>query len=74
MNLPDSLLEAARGRAREEGRSVTSLVEEALRNLLEGRSQARGQRTLPTWSGGRLLIDLDDKDAVWAALDADGPR
>lgn len=74
MNLPDSLLEAARDRAREEGRSVTSLVEEALRNLLEGRSQATGQRILPTWSGGRLLIDLDDKDAVWAALDADGPR
>lgn len=75
MNLPDSLLEAARDRAREEGRTVTSLVEEALRNLLlDPQSRSRTAVTLPTWEGGRLLVDLDDKEAVWEILDADEPR
>ena len=74
MNLPDSLLEAARFRAQQEGRTVTSLVEEALRALLEDEVRARTPMTLPTWTGGRLLVDLDDKAAVWNVLDAEGLR
>ena len=74
MNLPDSLLEAARARAQQEGRSVTSLMEEALRSLLENEVRPRTPRTLPTWTGGRLLVDLDDKAAVWDILDADELR
>ena len=29
---------------------------------------------LPTFGGGRMLVDIADKDAVWDALDADGLR
>jgi hypothetical protein len=74
MNLPDSLLEAARERASVEGRTVTSLMEEALRRLLEETRSAAPLPSLPTWKGGRLLIDLEDKDALWEILDADGPK
>lgn len=74
MNLPDSLLEAARERARAEGRTVTSLMEEALRSLLADDVQPAQAPELPTWSGGRLLVDLDDKAAVWEILDADDVR
>ena len=72
MNLPESLLEAARERAASEGRSVTSLMEEALRRLLEEQPALTPLAPLPTWRGGRLLIDLEDKDALWEILDADG--
>jgi plasmid stability protein len=74
MNLPESLLEAARERAAAEGRSVTSLMEKALRRLLEEQPTRTAPAKLPTWKGGRLLIDLEDKDALWEILDADGPR
>ena len=29
---------------------------------------------LPTFGGGRMLVDIADKDAVWDALDADERR
>jgi hypothetical protein len=74
MNLPDALLEAARERAKHEGRTVTSLMEEALRRLLEAQPTSVSPPELPTWKGGRLLIDLNDKDALWEILDADGPK
>ncbi len=76
LNLPDALVEAVRARATAEGRTFTSVLEEALRGFL-----ARGPATaepvkLPTFGDpdGQLLVDLSDRDAVWAALDADGPR
>jgi plasmid stability protein len=74
MNLPDSLLHAARERAAAEGRTVTSLMEEALRRLLEEHRAPASPPRLPTWKGGRLLVDLEDKDALWEILDADGPK
>lgn len=73
MNLPDSLLAAARRRAAAEGRTVTSLVEEALRELLARSAGRGGPEVLPTdrLPHGRILIDIDDKDALATALDAD---
>lgn len=76
MNLPDSLLEAARKRAQQEGRTVTSLVEEALWDLLAREKTSTSTPVLPTdgHPSGRFLVDIDDKDALWEILDADGPR
>lgn len=75
MNLPDGLLEQAKARAVERGRTVTSLVEEALRNLLndgDGDSP-RPRRTLTTdgLPQGRLLIDITDAEALWAAAETE---
>lgn len=76
INLPDQLAAAAKARAAAESRTFTSLVEEALRTLLSQQPQDEDDAPLPTYGspGGRILIDLDDRDAVWAALDssADG--
>jgi len=74
MNLPDALLDAARERAQRDGRTVTSLMEEALWDFLGRSASAEDAPALPTDGHpiGRMLIDLDDKDAVWAVLDADG--
>lgn len=75
MNLPDSLLDRARRRAADEGRTVTSLMEEALQELLSRPSARPAVETLPVWrGGGQRLVDIDDKDALWAVLDADGPK
>ena len=76
MNLPDSLMAAVRARAAAEERTVTSMVEEALRRLLEDRRTTARTVKLPT-DGipvARMLVDIDDRDALAAALDADGLR
>lgn len=71
MNLPDGLLEQVRARANASGRTTTSLVEEALRMLLDAPSAPAQGGALPAYGRpeGRFLVDLEDSEAVWAALD-----
>jgi hypothetical protein len=72
INLPDGLAEAAKERAKAERRTFTSLVEEGLRSVLASGVPQPSDIELPAFGaeGGRILIDLDDRDAVWEALDA----
>ena len=74
INLPDALGEAAKARAAVEGRTFTSLIEEGLRRVLASGPPVAPHRPLPTFGdpGQRPLIDLEDRDALWALLDADG--
>jgi hypothetical protein len=76
INLPDALAEAAKERARAEGRTFTSLVEEGLRSLLAHAEPPARVKPLPAYGDtqGRFLVDITDRDALWAALDTDGPR
>lgn len=76
INLPDSLAEAAKRRAAEEGRTFTSVVEEGLRQVLARHPAAGPHVDLPAYGDptGRFLVDPADAGALWAALDADGPR
>ncbi|MGI8983182.1 MAG: CopG family transcriptional regulator [Acidimicrobiales bacterium] len=75
INLPDGLAEAAKAKAAAEGRTFTSLVEEGLRAVLadDGPNEAI---VLPTYGrpGGRVLVDVADREALRIALDADGLR
>lgn len=76
MNLPDALLTEAKQRASAEGRTLTSLVEEALRARLKDLpSRISSPEALPTWAGASAeghLVDLADKQAVWDVLDEVG--
>lgn len=72
LNLPDALVDQAKRRASEQGRTLTSLVEEGLRTVLASSSDA-GSVALPVHGTGRgeVRVDLFDHDAVEAALDAE---
>lgn len=76
INLPDALAEKAKARARAEGRTFTSLVEEGLRSVLSRPGEPARVDPLPAYGDprGRFLVDLTDRDALWAALDADDRR
>jgi hypothetical protein len=76
INLPDALAEAAKERARAEGRTFTSLVEEGLRGVLARNEQPAHVEPLPAYGdpSGRFLVDITDREALWAAIDADGQR
>lgn len=76
INVPDALAEAAKARARAEGRTFTSLIEEGLRSVLARAEEPAPIEPLPAYGdpAGRPLVDLADRDALWSALDADGAR
>jgi plasmid stability protein len=76
LNLPDSLLEAVRRRAQEEGRTITSVVEEALRAALATEAERPEAPLLPAYGSPaeRFRVDPADREALWVALDADGAR
>lgn len=72
LDLEDGLLRRARRKAAEEGRTLTGLIEDALRALL-GRP-ARPRRPfrlrLPTRRGTRLPdVDIADRDALYERLE-----
>lgn len=73
INLPDALAEAAKAKAAAEGRTFTSLVEEGLRRVLADADDQVETAPLPAYGSteGRFLVDPLDRDALWAALDAD---
>jgi hypothetical protein len=78
MNLPDDLYRAARIRAAEEGRTVTSLLEEALRTLLDHDAPPprAPYRVTPLTRGipGEVPFDLNDNSAVLDYLDTHDDR
>lgn len=75
LNLPDGLVAQAKAQAVASGRTLTSLVEEGLRLVLEQRNMPAAPQPLPAYGqpGGRILVDVTDRDAVWAVLDEDRP-
>jgi plasmid stability protein len=75
LNLPDGLVAQAKARAAASGRTLTSLVEEGLRLVLEQHELPAAAQPLPAYGqpSGRILVDLTNRDAVWAILDEDEP-
>ncbi len=73
LNLPDGLVAQAKAHAASSGQTLTSLVEEGLRLVLEQHDirYPAEPEPLPAYGqpGGRILIDLADRDAVWATFD-----
>lgn len=69
VRLPDDLIRRAKAKAAKEGRSLTALIEEGLRRVMNERRQGdRSGRALPPVSsatgGVTPGIDLDDSAAL----------
>jgi hypothetical protein len=72
MNLPDSLLAAAKSKAAAEGSTVTQLVVEGLRARISApAASATTTISLPSRNLGRALADMSDNAAVREILDAE---
>lgn len=74
LDLDSSVLAQLRRRARAEHKSMGRLASERLAVSL-GDETPMQERPLvwPTWHLGKSKLDLQDKDAVWRALDGDTP-
>jgi Arc/MetJ family transcription regulator len=75
VRLDDELLTAAKRRAAETGRTLTAVIEDALRRALaRPLERARPARPLPTFTGNgpRGGVDLDDSAALLELMDGTG--
>jgi plasmid stability protein len=71
INLPDHLYRAVRVKAAEEGRTVTSLLEEALRALLEDSVEEQSEYRVDPLRGAPVPaeVDIDDNVAMRDLMD-----
>jgi hypothetical protein len=78
INIDDALLAEAKQVAARTGRSLTAVVEDALRESLHRRRNRPGVRTveLPMFGEGGLQpgVDLDDSAALLELMEQDDPE
>jgi hypothetical protein len=73
--LNDDLYRQAKVVASGRGCTVSSIVEDALRLLLNTENDARGPSApMPSWDLGQPRVDIDDSSAVQEALDSSWDR
>ncbi len=74
VSIDDELLRSARALALQEGRSMSAIIEDALRLLLASQSAGAASRPvdLPVYGGSGLQpgVDLENKEALAELLDA----
>ncbi len=66
----DGVMRALKQKAAREGRTMSSLVEAALRSFLEEQAKPRKLPPLPVFSA-ELLVDIDDRDALYRAMEGE---
>ena len=71
IRLDDGLLREAKAYAASTDRTLTRLIEDALREALARRKQRRPRVELPTSGAGGLQpgVDLDNSAALWDLMD-----
>jgi len=62
IDIPDALLARARQRAQAEGRTLRSIVSEALSDALDERPLPREGLDLPTYGGSGLAPEVEERD------------
>lgn len=75
LNIHDSVMSRLREQAVRRGVTMSALVEAGLRRVLDENpidSKAREKLPeLPSWPGGRELVDISNRDLLYAAMEED---
>jgi hypothetical protein len=69
LNLDDAVMERLKREAARQGRTMSELVEAALRLLFQMRRQRPELPPLPSFSSGGALVDVADREALYAAME-----
>ena len=69
LNIEDSVMDALRKESARTGRTMSELVETALRQLLMRRARATALDPLPVFESGGALVDIADRDALYRQME-----
>jgi hypothetical protein len=70
LNIDDHVMQLLRQEAERSGRTMSELVETALRRLLQRRTAGPELAPLPTFDSGGALVDIADRDALYRVMNA----
>lgn len=69
LNIDDGVMAKLKREAARSGRTMSELVETALRRLLQTRPVSTELPPLPTFDSGGALVDIADRDALYRAME-----
>ena len=69
LNIDDTVMAELRREAARQGRTMSDLVEAALRLLLRSQRKRVPLPDLPTFDGGEPRVDIADRNALYDAMD-----
>jgi plasmid stability protein len=64
LNIDDGVVRQLKVAAGQSGRTMSELVEAALRQFLRHRGKPQRAPRLPTFNGGKCRVDISDHDAL----------
>lgn len=68
-NIDEKVLAELKREAARQGRTMSEMVETALRVLLRSRRKREKISALPTFHSGGALVDIADRDALYDAME-----
>jgi hypothetical protein len=69
LNIDDTVMTELKREAARQGRTMSELVETALRLLLRAQKKPAPLSDLPTFHSGGALVDIADRDALYQAME-----
>jgi hypothetical protein len=69
LTIDDSVMARLRRESARTGRTMSELVEMALRQLLQARLEPVELQPLPSFDSGGALVDIADRDALYRAME-----
>ena len=70
LTIDDLVMAQLKEEAARQGRTMSDLVETALRLLLQPAADREALSPMPTFRGGRELVDVADREALYRVMDA----
>jgi hypothetical protein len=69
LNIDDTVMERLRSESARSGRTMSELVETALRRLLEAKPDPVALSPLPSFDSGGSLVDVADRESLYRAME-----
>jgi hypothetical protein len=69
LNIDATVMAELKREAARRGRTMSELVETALRLLLQAPRKRKGLPDLPTFDGGEPLVDIADRNALYDTME-----
>lgn len=70
LNIDESVMARLRKEVARSGRTMSELVEMALRGLLQSRRTGADLAPLPVFDSGGALVDIADRDALYRSMES----
>jgi hypothetical protein len=69
LNIDDTVMAELKHEAARQGRTMSELVETALRNLFRSQKKVTELSPLPSFHSGGAFVDVADRDALYQAME-----